>query len=154
MQSINSSESRSFLRAFQPEIMVIYGTSILTEETIVIPDKYLLNMYTGIVSDYRNGHPDFWAYTRGDLKNFGTTIIHLNEGIDSGDIAFQSKVKATYSDGFWFAKIKNLELAGELILKVLKKFGNRIAPKGQGKEGVGYFRTPKFSDLLSFFIMS
>ena len=63
-----------------------------------IAKRYTLNIHGGIVPKYRNVHSEFWAISKNDFKNIGTSIIHLDPGIDTGDIAIQEILEINSND--------------------------------------------------------
>lgn len=140
----------SLLKSLNPDILVVLGTSILKPEVISIPKKFILNIHGGIVPQYRNVHSDFWAFINRDYDNIGTSIIHLNSGIDTGDVALQSCIEINRTDNLLTIKNKNINLAGNLIIEALNLASCGLlkrSPQNHAEKGV--YRTPGFLDFLS-----
>jgi methionyl-tRNA formyltransferase len=112
-----------------------------------LPEKILkrfkcINIHYGILPQYRGWHPINWAIIN-DEKQTGYTIHLMDEGIDSGPILFQRRIKLIDDDTAASLTEKlNLQL-GEDLVHVLKNI-KRIKPKKQtGRPLYCGFRTPE-----------
>jgi folate-dependent phosphoribosylglycinamide formyltransferase PurN len=144
--------SISILKSLTPDIIIVLGTSILKPEVLTIANQYTLNIHGGIVPQYRNVHSDFWAIKKKDFNSIGTSIIHLDPGIDTGQIAIQGFLKVKPHDSLFSIKIKNIELSLDLILKAIDMVKNGNLPKTIQKDIIGGFhKTPGFLDFLGWF---
>lgn len=137
------------LTQLAPDVLIVLGTSILREPLLSLPRRHLLNIHGGIVPHYRNVHSDFWAWHNQDLKHIGTSIIHLDAGIDTGDLALQDTIAVQPDDTLMTVKHKNLELAGRLATEAVKQALDGTLPKHkQDRSSQGYYRTPGLADFL------
>ncbi len=136
-----------------PDVLIVLGTSILREPLLSLPRRHLLNIHGGIVPYYRNVHSDFWAWHNQDLKHIGTSIIHLDAGIDTGDLALQDTVDVQPDDTLMAVKCKNLELAGQLATQAVKQSLDGTLPKHkQDHNPKGYYHTPGLADFLRLWL--
>jgi len=143
----NDAECLSILQGLSPDVLVVLGTSILQGPILAIPRDLVLNIHGGIVPDYRNVHSDVWAVLRNDVANVGTSILHLDEGIDSGAIALQDRVAG--ARGFFELRWRNVELSGRLIREALSMHAVGTLPREtQDESGVGFYPTPGVVALL------
>ena len=55
-----------------------------------------LNMHPSLLPFGRGKDPNFWALA--DSEPFGVTIHHVDEGVDTGDVAFQTAVPTGWED--------------------------------------------------------
>lgn len=113
IQDINSSQCCKAIAEHTPELIFVSGTSILKGDTVTLAERYILNVHGGIVPEYRNVHSDFWAFYRRDCDNIGITVMHLDEGIDTGAIALQKRVTDVINDSLGRIKVKLILLAGD-----------------------------------------
>lgn len=142
VDDINDASCEDFLERQKPDYLVVMGTALLKKNIIDIPMVATLNIHGGLVPSYRNVHSDFWAYIHDDRENIGTSILYLDEGIDTGEIVCQASAAVDAEDGLLAAKKKNLLLAGELIVTALTReelIDNRQA---QDKALQRFFPTP------------
>lgn len=145
----NDENCLRLLKSYEPDIIIVLGTSILKQDVISIPNKFILNIHGGIVPHYRNVHSDFWAFYNKDYERIGTSIIYLDEGIDSGNIAMQAAIEINPKDSLLAIKKKNSELGGYLIIKAIRQAMNGTLPIIKQKESnIGFYPTPGFLELF------
>ena len=151
--SVNSKECLKKLWEEKPDVMVVLGTTILSD-AVISKSKYCLNVHGGMLPKYRNVRSEFWAKYLDDLDNFGSTIVHLDAGLDTGDIAYMRKVELSGGETLAEMKVKNTVLGIELLLKALGeiKAGRKLPRKKQVKSKSGFFPTPGFLDYLKLFL--
>jgi methionyl-tRNA formyltransferase len=91
-ESINTPESLAALRAMEPDLVVVmaYG-QILKPEVLAIPRLGCINVHTSLLPLYRGAAPIQWAVANGDTET-GVTIMHMDAGMDTGDIVLQRSV--------------------------------------------------------------
>ncbi|MEM7417390.1 MAG: formyltransferase family protein [Gemmatimonadota bacterium] len=137
----------SALRDLAPDVLVVYGTSILKEPVLRIADTSL-NIHGGIVPAYRNVHSEVWAVLNGAPGDIGTSILHLDEGIDSGAVALQRRIEPATGD-FFTLRWRNLELSAGLIVEALDRHeGGTLPAERQTDDGrVGFYPTPGWREL-------
>lgn len=88
----NSTASIAAITAFDPDVLLVSGTSILGREVLAVPARHALNVHGGIVPRYRNVHCEFWAVFNRDRENLGVTVLHLDERVDAGAIAIERRL--------------------------------------------------------------
>lgn len=149
----NEKKCLEFIQKNRPNLIFVYGTAILSKGFLKNTKATVLNIHEGILPFYRNVHSEFWTYINGDYKNAGVCIFHVDPGIDSGDIAIQRFTKFTRRDSFIYLKIKNLKLIPVLIEQSIDQFINKKLKKIKQKtDKIGVHPTPKFKDLLRFYL--
>ena len=152
VKNASSLQCLSILKSLTPELVIVFGTSILKPEVLTIAKRHTLNIHGGIVPKYRNVHSDFWAISKKDLKNIGTSIIHLDPGIDTGDIAIQGLLDISPDDTLFSIKKKNTELSLKLIIQAIEMAKKGDLPKDQQKKlKESFYKTPGFIDFFRFF---
>jgi len=152
VKNASSLQCLSILKSLTPELVIVFGTSILKPEVLTVAKRYTLNIHGGIVPKYRNVHSDFWAISRKDLKNIGTSIIHLDPGIDTGAIAIQGLLDINPDDTLFSIKKKNTELSLKLIIQAIEMAKKGDLPKDQQKKlKESFYKTPGFIDFFRFF---
>lgn len=155
VDDINDASCKEFLEQQNPDYLVVMGTALLKAHIINIPSIAVLNIHGGLVPKYRNVHSDFWAYVNDDSDHIGTSILYLDEGIDTGDIVCQASAGVDDQDGLFAAKQKNLLLAGELIETALTRKELIDNRRAQDRDLQQFFPTPgnaAFMKLLSITI--
>ena len=84
-KNINDIKTEQIIKKFNPDILIIFGTSIIKENIFSIPKYGTLNIHPGVNPKYK-GAGSFWALKNKDLKNYGFTIHLVDRGIDTGKI--------------------------------------------------------------------
>jgi methionyl-tRNA formyltransferase len=144
----NDEACLSALSRLAPDVLVVSGTAILRAPVLATPRRYALNVHGGLVPGYRNVHSDAWAVLRGEPERVGTSLLHLDEGIDSGAVALQRAVNVEPGDTIADLRAKNLALGADLVLEALEQAEQgSLAYSAQRGEG-GFHPTPGLRDLL------
>lgn len=100
VSSVNSPECIAFLQKMKPDIVVVNGTRILSKEVLQCVDAVFINMHAGITPKYRGSNGAYWALYNRDGENAGVTVHLVDEGIDTGNILYQSAITVTQRDNF------------------------------------------------------
>ncbi|MBI5399716.1 methionyl-tRNA formyltransferase [Candidatus Saganbacteria bacterium] len=123
----NNQEFFDWLKALQPEVIVVvaYG-NILPTELLDIPKYGCLNLHASLLPKYRGAAPIQYALLKGE-KETGMTVMKMNQGLDTGDILLQQKVKIDEDDNSITLSSKLFEAGGLLLLAALEKITDGIA---------------------------
>lgn len=149
VDDVNDATAVALLTRLKPDICLVFGTGILRGRTLRLGSRYVLNIHGGIVPAYRNVHSEFWAVLRNDLGNLGTSIIHLDEGIDNGAVALQRRLMVDPDESVFSIRYRNARLAVETALEALAAAARGPLPaEPQDPAKRGFFRTPRFADLM------
>ena len=88
----NSEHIEGWLRALQPDLIVIFSMSqLLREDVLRIPRLGVINLHPSFLPEYRGPNPDFWQYHDMEM-NPGITIHYVDPGEDTGDIIYQERI--------------------------------------------------------------
>lgn len=81
-----------------PELVVVvaYG-KILPPQVLQIPRYGCINVHASLLPQYRGAAPVQWALIHGEEKT-GITTMHMDEGLDTGDILLQEEVMISADD--------------------------------------------------------
>lgn len=120
---------------YEPDIIITcaYG-QIVPKEIIDYPKYKCVNVHASLLPRHRGGAPIHRAIIEGD-KETGITIMHMDYGMDNGDIIEQSKIDITDIDTAetLFDKLSNL--GATFLNEVLPKiFEDNINPIKQIEE--------------------
>lgn len=120
-------------------IFLIWWPKILKKK-FLNSKKIFLNTHPSYLPFFKGKDPNFW----GLLNNgpYGVCIHHVNEKIDSGPIAFRSKIKGV--DWTWDAKKLYKESINELFRLFKKNFKNII------NLNIPKIAQPKKNSLINF----
>ena len=75
------------IKNFKPDLMFIFGSYLVKEPLLsLLPPNHTINLHLGLSPYYRGSGTNFWPFVNDELQYLGSTILHLDAGIDTGDI--------------------------------------------------------------------
>lgn len=143
------------LRALHPDVIVTmsYG-KILPRELLKLPSVACLNIHTSLLPRHRGATPIQGAILAGD-KETGVTIMHMAEGLDTGDILLQKKIDLTPDETAGSLTQRLAELAPEVLLEALELLQKGAASRqAQPSEGITHTRQITRADAFIDFTRS
>lgn len=124
------------IRALEPDAAVVcaYG-KILRKVFLDIPKFGCINIHASLLPKYRGSAPIQWSVINGD-KTTGVSIMHLNEGMDTGNI-FCEKEMEIAPDETGGSLFEKLSLAGgplcDEVLRALAEGTAEETPQDEEK---------------------
>lgn len=100
VESVNNENCIKVLKEVNPDIVIVNGTRIISEEVLNSTSAIFINMHAGITPKYRGVHGAYWALYNNDKKNVGVTVHIVDKGIDTGGIIYQKNIEITKDDNF------------------------------------------------------
>ncbi len=89
---VNDPDSVEAIAALRPDVIIVvaYG-QILRPSLLTLPPLGCINVHTSLLPKYRGAAPIQWAIANGETET-GVTTMHMDAGMDTGDIILQEKV--------------------------------------------------------------
>lgn len=87
---VNREEAVAWCRRRRPDLILVYGTSILKEPMIRLPRLGVLNAHSSILPHFRGVFSELWQVLQGDLDHVGVTVHFIDPGVDTGDLVLQA----------------------------------------------------------------
>ncbi len=109
VSSVNSDECLALLKEIEPELVVVVNTRIISRKILSGIKAKFVNIHAGITPKYRGWHGAYWALVNKDKENCGVTIHLVDEGVDTGNILYQSKIEITNRDNYFTYPLLQLE---------------------------------------------
>ena len=108
------------LKSFNSDIFIViaYG-KVLSSEILTIPRYGCWNAHASLLPRWRGAAPIHWALLKGDSFT-GVGIIKMDEGLDTGDLLLEEKVRIKESDNLYTLSQKLSILSSNLIYKSLE----------------------------------
>ena len=88
---INSNRLEDEIRQEKPDIIFVFGSSLLKENIFSIPTIGCINIHTGLVQYYRGVDSAFWALHDNRPDRIGSTVHFIDKSIDAGEIIYQGR---------------------------------------------------------------
>ena len=129
------------------DLVVGFGTSVITAATLARVPNGFLNLHTGFLPNYRGVKSEFWALARHDAAHIGWTLHYMTPALDAGDIVLRQRV-AWNGESPAAVRAKLLLDAAPRIAALLRDARvRRDAALPRTPQGPGtYFTTPRWSD--------
>lgn len=128
-------------------ILLAWWPYIIKPRLINIPRIGCLNFHPSFLPYNRGKHPNFWALATETPA--GVTIHWVDEGIDTGDIAFQSLIETTWEDNGQSLYLKAQEAIVELFKANFLNIKNGAIPRIAQASASGSFHWAKEIELAS-----
>ena len=95
---INNTSHVSKIIQLNPDIIISYGCSIIRSELINIFKGRFINIHLGLSPYYRGSGTNFWPFVNNELQFIGATFMHIDEGVDTGEIIHQIRANIFHDD--------------------------------------------------------
>jgi methionyl-tRNA formyltransferase len=120
------------LENLKPDLIIVaaYG-KILPKKVLEIPRYKCINVHASLLPSYRGPSPIQNALLNGE-KETGTTIMLMNEGIDTGDILSSEKISIGQNEMYPELLGKLASISSSLLAKTIPGWtGRKIVPEKQ-----------------------
>jgi len=95
---INKIEYAEEIIALQPDLVIVYGASIIKEPLLSAFEGKMLNVHLGLSPYYRGSATNFYPLVDGLPECVGATFMFIDAGIDTGEIIHQIRPHFSYWD--------------------------------------------------------
>ncbi|MEE2840476.1 MAG: methionyl-tRNA formyltransferase [Acidobacteriota bacterium] len=131
--------AQEFLEEADPGLMVVvaFGT-ILAPEFFGYPPLGTLNVHASLLPSYRGATPIVHTLLNGELET-GVTIMKIDEGMDTGAIVSQSRLKVGSDTNAAELEEALAHRGAELLIQTIPKYAaGEIQPVAQKEEQASY----------------
>lgn len=124
----------SQLTQLKPDIILVvaYGRK-LPLPILELPRFGCINVHASLLPKYRGAAPIQWAVINGETVS-GVTIMHMAEGIDTGDMILTQKVELSKDETAGTLHDKLAAIGGPLLLSAMDAIETGRAPRIRQKE--------------------
>ncbi len=92
-KDINGEAVVELVKSLHPDLIVIaHFEKLLKKDLLLIPSKGCINLHPSLLPKYRGMAPQHWPIINGDHET-GVSVHYVEEGIDTGNIIVQKKIK-------------------------------------------------------------
>ncbi|MBS4032149.1 MAG: methionyl-tRNA formyltransferase [Clostridiales bacterium] len=132
----------AWLKELAPDFIVTaaYGR-ILPPSVLAAPKVAALNIHASLLPRYRGAAPIHRAVINGDTES-GITIMHMDAGMDTGDIIFREAVSIGFFDTTGNLHDELASLGAEMIVKAVPAVLSGTAPRLQQDESLATLAPP------------
>ncbi|WP_114966847.1 formyltransferase family protein [Alkalilacustris brevis] len=97
--AINDVEIVEQIKALNCDLLVCYGSSLIRSDLLTHFQGRFLNVHLGLSPYYRGSGCNVWPMVNQELHMVGATFMHIDEGIDTGQIIHQIRAEVFLGDG-------------------------------------------------------
>jgi methionyl-tRNA formyltransferase len=116
----NNSEFREQLAAITPDAIIVVGYGrIIPQWMIDLPRLGNLNLHASLLPRYRGAAPIQWAIANGESVT-GVTTMHIDAGLDTGDILMQREISIDRKDTAETLGPKLAAIGADLMVETLR----------------------------------
>jgi hypothetical protein len=134
---INHPEVVALAQELQPDLIAVFGTSLIRGELLKQGRLGIANLHGGLSPEYRGADCTFWALYNGEPQKVGCTLHWIDAGIDTGGLIAHVSPRVLPDDDelklFWRAVQTSAEAYAELVRRLAagERFGQTQPHKGR-----------------------
>ena len=134
---INHPEVVKLARELKPDLICVFGTSLIRGELLKLGRLGIINLHGGLSPEYRGADCTFWALYNGEPEKVGCTLHYIDAGIDTGRLIAHVSPEVREGDAelvlFWRAVQDSAEVYAEAIARLAggARLGMTQAAKGR-----------------------
>src|SRR4030067_243606 len=134
---INHHEVVKMARELQPDLICVFGTSLIRGELLQEGRLGIINLHGGLSPEYRGADCTFWALYNGEPEKVGCTLHYIDAGIDNGRLIAHISPEVREGDGelvlFWRAVQDSAEVYAEAVARLALGEQLGLAQLGRGR---------------------
>lgn len=97
--NINKERHYNEITKLDPDLIVVYGSSLIRDPLLGEYDGRILNVHLGLSPYYRGTGTNFWPLVNREPEYVGATFMYIDEGVDTGEIIHQLRARVHPNDG-------------------------------------------------------
>ncbi len=136
------------IREKNPDLIVVVAFGqILKKKLLDVPKWGVINVHGSLLPNLRGAAPIQWTVLNDEAKT-GLTVMHMDEGMDTGPILFQEEVPVLQDETAGHLYDRLATMAGDLLANSLERMsGKRITETPQDHDKATY--APKITKDLA-----
>lgn len=134
--TINHPNVLELSRRHQPDVIAVFGTSLIREPLLNQAKLGMINLHGGLSPHYRGADCTFWALSNGKPEQVGCTLHFIDSGIDTGRLIAHICPEVRQDDNesvlFWRGVWESGRVYAQLLTRMAngESFGQRQTEKG------------------------
>ena len=144
---INKQNQVSKIIDLNPDIIISYGCSIIRSELLNAFKGRFVNIHLGLSPYYRGSGTNFWPFVNNELQFVGTTFMHIDDGVDTGEVIHQIRANISFDDNIH--QIGNRLIRDSFVecVKIVRSFDQleQMSQLGIDSKEERYYRKKDFT---------
>lgn len=121
VHGINSRDGVSAVAALEPDVILVFGTSVVKQNVLSLARNVALNLHTGISPYYRGADCAFWPLYNNEPDMLGATIHECTMQLDGGRIFATGRAELHPDDDIYSIFSRCLIIGADLYVHVVKE---------------------------------
>jgi len=123
-KNVNNNKFLQKLKGLDVDYFILSGfRQILYKDILSIPNKGTINLHAGKLPEYRGGSPLNWQIINGEEYAYISTIL-TDDGIDTGNVLVENKIKILLSDDIATLHTKANDLFPQMTIQSIQMIEN------------------------------
>lgn len=145
------------IKEFNPDAMFVFGASIIKDPLLsLIPKGRFINLHLGLSPYYRGSGTNFWPFINQELEYVGASILHIDSGVDTGDIIAHVRPEIKIEDNLHTVGCKVIKEATSCLINIVQLLKDRKelkCIKQWNTEKTRYYKIKDFNEevLLKYY---
>ena len=119
-----------------PELIVVYGSSLIKGDIINKFNNKILNVHLGLSPYYRGSGTNYFPFVLNEPEYAGATFMFLDEGVDTGKIIHQIRPRIFSNDDFHTIGTRLIKDMFNIYIQIIINFSSikmldQSFPKGK-----------------------
>ncbi len=134
--TINNESVADHVDRYEPDYLVLFGTSIIKEPLMSKYSGRIINLHLGLSPYYKGSATNLFPYYHNEPECVGATIHLATPNVDDGPVLHQLRPDIERNDDLHSIGNKTILKAGKVLPEVIKAFSeNKILPQKQTGTG-------------------
>jgi folate-dependent phosphoribosylglycinamide formyltransferase PurN len=136
VKDINEVEKVSEFQQYSPDLVIVFGTGKINPPLIDNYQGRIINLHGGDPESYRGLDSHLWAIYHGDYQALVTTLHHLTENLDDGEVIAKKQLDLSAVSHIRELRAINTRACVELsvtAVKMYETFGELLSSKQRTK---------------------
>ncbi len=150
-KELNSIHVYETIKFFKPDLIFVFGSYIVKEPLLsLLSPGHIINLHLGLSPYYRGSGTNFWPFINNELQYLGSTILHLDSGIDTGDIICHVRPTIEINDNVHTIGCKIIRDSVDSLIKIidLVASGRTLNRIKQWDVDGKYYKTNDFNETI------
>ncbi len=133
---INAASVVSEILSLKPDLLICYGSSLIKSRLLDVFARRFLNVHLGLSPYYRGSGTNVWPLINREPHMVGATFMHIDTGIDTGNIIHQIRADISLGDSphsIGNRLIKNMADVYGDIIESLHLVTDEVQPVFEGR---------------------
>lgn len=119
VSGLNTDSVVAQIKELSPDIILVYGTRMISDRVLDIARLKSLNMHTGISPHYRGCACAFWPLFNNELHMLGATVHECVSKVDAGMIYAVGRARLQRDDDMHSVFARCVKVGAEMYVRVI-----------------------------------